>query len=238
MLASIICEETLNTLLPEGEVKQASLYLTSQEGGCICQEQFQASATYKNNSYSFLGVCYYGKVCQQPTEQIHSSRDGHCWIKEIHTTFREHDMLKMEPVCKACDNRHRLNPKMQTREKEPSSLNTLVKLKTLMAKVVTAHRGDQDQKRMRLAQDEQAENMGKWPAFQWRVTGWWAASVQVKCRERPGNSSTQPGWKQTDTDKAYTEAGGRQVLTRASNSTPPSPLNGSLLSPQPASGND
>lgn len=39
-------------------------------------------------------------------------------------------------------------------------------IKTLMAKVVTAHRGDQDQKRMRSALDEQAENLGRRPAFQ------------------------------------------------------------------------
>lgn len=63
--------------------------------------------------------------------------------------------------------RHRLNPKMQTREKELSSLNTLVKLKTLMAKVVTAHRGDQDQKKDEVGTRRTGGEHGEVTTFQW-----------------------------------------------------------------------
>lgn len=59
--AGVMCEETYNMLIPERELKQTSVSLTSPRGQLDCQGQFQVNTTYKNNSYSFPVYVIRGK---------------------------------------------------------------------------------------------------------------------------------------------------------------------------------
>lgn len=97
--ASVMCEETFNMLIPERELQQTSVSLTSPGGQLDCQGQFQVNTTYKNNSYSFPVYVIRGKSVNNLLSRSTAAEMGLVKrIEEVHGAFGEHGTLKTVPV--------------------------------------------------------------------------------------------------------------------------------------------
>jgi transposase InsO family protein len=97
--ASVMCEETFNMLIPERELKQTSVFLTSPGGQLDCKGQFQVNTTYKKNSYSFPVYVIRGKSVNNLLSRSTAAEMGLVKrIEEVHGAFGEHGTLKTEPV--------------------------------------------------------------------------------------------------------------------------------------------
>ncbi len=97
--ASVMCEETFNMLVPEKELKQTSISLTSPGGQLDCRGQFQVNTTYKSNSYSFPVYVIRGKTVSNLLSRSTAAEMGLVKrIEELHGAFGEHGTLKTEPV--------------------------------------------------------------------------------------------------------------------------------------------
>lgn len=97
--ASVMCEETFNMLIPERELKQTSVSLTSPGGQLDCQGQFQASTIYKSQLYSFPVYVIRGQSVNNLLSRSIAAEMGLVKrIEEVHGAFGEHGTLKTEPV--------------------------------------------------------------------------------------------------------------------------------------------
>jgi len=97
--ASVMCEETFNVLIPERELRQTSVSLSSPGGQLDCQGQFQVSTAYKDKSYSFPVFVIRGKSVNNLLSRSTAAEMGLVKrIEEVHGAFGDHGTLKTEPV--------------------------------------------------------------------------------------------------------------------------------------------
>lgn len=97
--ASVMCEETFNMLVPERELKQTSISLTSPAGQLDCRGHFQVNTTYKSHSYSFPVYVIRGRTVTNLLSRSTAAEMGLVKrIEEVHSAFGEHGTLKTEPV--------------------------------------------------------------------------------------------------------------------------------------------